>query len=884
MCASIRKQICLATVGVLCSLGTPLTYAQGQSQGRQQARAVRVDTGVVRVDGSLTESVWRDAPPVTEFTQLQPVEGAPASDRMEVRFVFDDSALYVGARMYSSGPVQAPLSRRDDAGQAEALEIELDTYLDRRTAYSFGVTAAGVRLDHFHPNDSEDRIQTDFEPVWQARTVITEVGWTAELWIPFSQLRFNTRDQNIWGLNIRRYIPSTEEEVYWALVESTQSGWASRFGDLVGIDDIVPPLRLEVVPYVAGSSRVSSERNSGNPFDDGTTMVGRTGADVKYGIGSNLTLDVAVNPDFGQIDADPADVNLTVFETFFRERRPFFVEGSNVLRAGTSNYYYSRRIGARPMGPASGDYVDYPDTTTILGAAKLTGRLSSGTSVGFLAAVTDDETARISNAGRETEIGVTPKTVWGLARIIQEFGDQGSTVGAHMTTVHRDLEQSDPLAMLLSRNAVTVGGDTTIRFADRSYEVRANAGLTHVDGEPEAIAGYQRRNGHLFHRVDQDNIRFDGTRRSMDGAQITASVNKIAGRHWLWGYRTMIESPAFEPMDFGMLNFAGDIEGGPTLTYRETIPGRFLRAYSVSIGLNTYTYFDADLGSRHGIRSRNEATFLNFWRTSFNVTRFSRGQDPQRTRGGPSMGVPRGWSVNWNLENRAGAETQWSGSVNYESNELGDYTTRYGVSLSVRPAASLQLSVEPEYRNGQGTRATIRGSINRQYLTSLPGGRAASYGRRYVFGFPDRTEVALPLRASYTFKPDLTLDVYAEPFASSGRYQYFGELLGARQRELRVYGTDGTTIERLPDGRSVVTDGADHFTLKNYEFNIRSFRSNVVLRWEWKPGSVLFLVWQQDRSSETARGDHVGVGDLFGSLSAPGDNIFAVKTSFWFSR
>jgi hypothetical protein len=868
--------------GVVCVLPTS-TFAQSLDQ-RPQVQVVRIDSGTIRVDGTLGDAVWNLATPATQFTQREPNEGTLARDRMEVRFLYDDGALYVGARMHSSQPVQASLSRRDDPGQAEFFAIALDTYLDRRTAYGFGVTAAGVRVDVFFPTDNQDRVETDFDPVWEARTVVTEGGWTAEFRIPFSQLRFNSRDENVWGLNIMRYIPSAEEEVYWSLVERTQSGWASRFGDLRGLDEITPPLRLEVLPYLAGSSRISSERDSGNPFDDGTASSGRTGADVKYGIGSNLTLDVAVNPDFGQIDADPADVNLTVFETFFTERRPFFLEGSNVLRAGTGNYYYSRRIGARPTGPASGDYVDYPETTTILGAAKLTGRLPSGTSVGFLTAVTDDETARLFSDGRQSEVGVAPRTIWGLARVIQEFGDQGSTVGAHLTSVHRDFEETDPLALLQSRNAVTLGGDTNIRFADRTYEVRANVGLTHIDGEPEAIAGYQRRNGHLFHRVDQETIRFDETSRSMNGAQITASLNKIAGRHWLWGYRTMIESPAFEPMDFGRLNFAGDIEGGPTLTYRETIPGRFLRSYSTSIGLHTYTYFDADLGSRHSIRNFNRATFLNFWSTSFNVTRFYRGQDPQRTRGGPSMGVPRGWSVSWDLQNRAGAETQWSGFLNYESNELGDYTSRYGVALSVRPATSLQLSAEPQYRNGKGTRATIRGPINRQYLTSLPGGSAASYGRRYVFGFPDRTELALPLRASYTFKPDLTLDVYAEPFASSGRYERFGELVGARLPGLRVYGTDGTRITRLPDGRSAVTDGDQEFVLPNYEFNIRSFRSNVVLRWEWRPGSFLYAVWQQNRDSRLSEGQHVGLSDLFGSLSASGDNIFAIKTSFWFSR
>ena len=321
-------------------------------------------TTPIRIDGRLDDAAWLSAEPVTDFIQKEPVEGAAPTDRMEVRFVYDETALYVGARMFSSGPIQAPLSRRDDGEQVESIEIELDTFLDRRTAYSFGVTAAGVRLDHFHPTDNERDEDLEYDPVWQARTARTGDGWTAELWLPFAQLRFNARVEHVWGLNIKRHLPSLDEENYWALVGRTESGWASRFGELRGIRDVSPRRRLEIVPYMAGSSIVTGDRDLANPFDDGKNLGGRIGADVKLGIGPNLTLDVAVNPDFGQIDADPAEVNLTAFETIFPELRPFFLEGNNVLTAGTGNFYYSRRIGARPDGSASGDFVDFPNTTT----------------------------------------------------------------------------------------------------------------------------------------------------------------------------------------------------------------------------------------------------------------------------------------------------------------------------------------------------------------------------------------------------------------------------------------------------------------------------------------------------------------------------------------
>ena len=850
----------------------------------KRAEAFRVPRGAVRVDGRLDEALWATAVPITDFIQREPDEGALPTDRVEVRFVYDDSALYVGARMLSSGPVQAPLGRRDNDEQVEYLQIELDTYRDRRTAYMFGVTAAGARLDHYHPTDNETDADWEYDPVWQARTAVTDSGWTAELWIPFSQLRFNAGAEQVWGLNVKRYVPSRDEENYWALVGRTESGWASRFGELGGVRDLSQPGRVELLPYVAGSTRVTGDRDLSDPFDDGKNLTGRVGADLKYGLGSNLTLDVTVNPDFGQIDADPAEVNLTVFETIFPERRPFFLEGNNVLTAGTGNYYYSRRIGARPTGPAAGDFVDYPSTTTILTAAKLTGRLASGTSIGLLGAVTDDEFARTSIGDQVSDVRVTPRTTWGVARIIQEIGDQGSTVGAHLTAMHRGMSSDDPLAALLSRNAITFGADTRLRFNNGGYEAQFNVGLTHIDGEETAIAGFQRRNSHLLQRIDQPTIRFDPTRRSMDGAQIRGSLNKIAGRHWLWRASLMIESPEFEPSDFGRLNFAGDVDARYRLTYRETVPGRVFRAYSFAGQISSYNYFDRDLGIRYNLTGDSSFTFLNFWRTNFDVTRYFRGQDAQLTRGGPVMGVPLGWNANWSLRGRASSETQWSVMTGYQSNELGDYTWRFRGGVSIRPSPSLQLSVEPDYRNERGTRGTFSGPINRQYLTTLPGGRPEVFGQRYIFGLPDNTQLSMQLRASYTFKPDMTLDVYAEPFASSGRYDRFGETLAARDPRLRIYGTDGTTIERLADGRSVITDGDESFILQNYEFNVRSFRSNVVLRWEWRPGSTLFVVWQQNRESRVPDGPHVSLGDLFESFSASGDNILAVKMTLWMSR
>ena len=352
--------------------------AAAQDRERKRATATRAPEGAIRMDGRLDEMVWRQAAPLDGFVQKEPVEGQPPTDDLDVRFVYDSGALYVGARMASSAQIQAPLGRRDDVEQAEHLLVSLDTYLDRRTASTFGVTAIGARLDHYYASDNDFDDDDTFNPVWQAQTSVDERGWTAEMRIPFSQLRFNQRSPQIWGVNVRRWIPSLNEEVFWSPIRRTDERWASLFGDLHGID-VQPRQRVELLPYVTSNARLIGNRDAADPFDGGANLGAGAGADVKLGIGSNLTLEATVNPDFGQVEADPAEVNLSAFEIFFDERRPFFVEGANLLTGNVvEDYFYSRRIGAPPQGGASAEFVDFPRTTTILGAAKLTGRLASG--------------------------------------------------------------------------------------------------------------------------------------------------------------------------------------------------------------------------------------------------------------------------------------------------------------------------------------------------------------------------------------------------------------------------------------------------------------------------------------------------------------------------
>jgi hypothetical protein len=320
-----------------------------------------------------------------------------------------------------------------------------------------------------------------------------------------------------------------------------------------------------------------------------------------------------------------------------------------------------------------------------------------------------------------SSVQVAPRTAWGVGRVIQEIG-RDSTVGAHLTLVHRDMSERDALAAVLTRNAVTTGFDTRVRFDDRTYEAALSVGLTYVDGEPAAIERVQRASGHYLQRIDQPTIRLDPTRRTLGGTQINGSFNKIAGRHWLWGSNVMIESPEFETLDFGRLNYAGDYTANPRITYRETRPGRIFRSYSFSANVNNYWYFDSDLGVRHTPGASANLTFLNFWSASVTVNQYLRGQDAQLTRGGPAMQTPRGTSVSASLRNSGGATTRWNGNVSLRTNEFGDRALSFNGSVSARPSPSLQFSVAPEYVVENGP-TSFSGPINRQYVTTLAGGR-----------------------------------------------------------------------------------------------------------------------------------------------------------------
>ncbi|MBV9108784.1 MAG: carbohydrate binding family 9 domain-containing protein [Gemmatimonadetes bacterium] len=835
------------------------------------ASAARIAGRAPVVDGRLDDAAWGAAPVITGFWQKEPKEGMPATERTEVRVLYDDRALYVGARMLSSDParIRAPVSRRDATEAAEFIAVSLDTYHDRRTAYTFAVTAAGTRGDVYHPRDSDDG-DTAFDPVWEAKVARDSAGWTAEMRIPLSQLRFTPGESQTWGMNLRRWIPQKEEDDYWVLVPKSVSAWASRFGELGGITGIHPERRVELSPYVATGASFSQGVDTADPFHSPREETVRTGADVKVGLGSNLTLDATVNPDFGQVEADPAEVNLSAFETFFSEKRPFFIEGSDLLSGGGAQYFYSRRIGAAPHGPAIADFVDRPSNTTILGAAKLTGRLPTGLSVGVLGAATAREVARTfdATAGTFGRVEVEPPAGYGVVRLQQELGKSGSTAGIILTGVHRDVAGDSPLAAVLDRDALAGAADWDLRLGKGTYEVSGSVGFSHVAGDSLAIRRLQRSSARYLQRPDADYVTYDPSRTTLSGYTATFAAQKISGRHWLWTAGAEMRSPGFELNDAGAMSSADYRTLYGELRYRETTPRGALRKWAVFL-TPQMQWNGGGVMTDQELWLDGQVTWKNFWRSSFTAFRIFPAQSQTLTRGGPLAGTQGSTAVIGLLQNSASATFQWRGRIYYGMADDHAVTERLSGGISVRPGPRWQLSVEPNF---------LRYTPTRQYVATFDDGPAATFGRSYVFAAMQRSELFADLRLTYLFTPDLSLEVYAEPFASSGRYHDFGELPAAGAHELRAL--DGDTTRVVRHGSSTeVRLGAQSRTVD--DFNVRSFRSNAVLRWEWRPGSTLYLVWQQDRSGDRTRIAPVAPRSLLETLDTPGDNFLALKVTYW---
>ncbi|MGH9371154.1 MAG: DUF5916 domain-containing protein, partial [Vicinamibacterales bacterium] len=810
-------------------------------------------TAPIVLDGRLEDEVWLRAPAATEFTQRDPDEGKPATERTELRVAYDDGALFVGVRLLDREParIARQLARRDTDAEADAFRLFLDPHHDHLTGVSFSVTAAGVQSDSTVYNDSWQ--DGSWDAVWESAVRIDESGWTLEMRIPYSQLRFPSADRHTFGINAVRYIQRKNERAWLVHVPKTESGLASRFGHLEGLAGISPQRTVELLPYVVSRGEFVAPSAANDPFNDGTRVFGGVGVDLKYRMSSNLSLDGTINPDFGQVEVDPAVVNLTAFETFFEEKRPFFIEGANIFsnfgRTGANNFwgfnrsepqlFYSRRIGRSPQGPAEGDFVDRPTSSTILGAAKLTGKTRNGWSIGVLDAVTGRERAHMVTNGSREETEVEPLSNYFVGRVQREIGRRAA-FGLLGTAVNRDL-RAPMLRDRLAAQAYVAGLDGHYFFdTRRDWVVSGGFAGSYLAGSAEAMSELQQASQRYFQRPDASHLELDPARTRLSGWTGNVSLNRQSGVHGvnaaLWAV-----SPGFESGDAGF-HFNGD-RGGMHVAYqwRNPNPNRFSRERFVGVA-KWYTWNFARELQGDGIHAFSNIQFRNYWTVFGNGFLFRGVQDDRATRGGPSMASPSARGIFAGLESDGRKRISIGANANVEDNEFGGSSFNAGLNVRYRPAASLEVSSGPSYGRTH--------SLAQYVDTFADPAASGTFGSRYVFATLNQRELSLQTRVNYVLSPKMSLQVYLQPLVSVGGYTTFKELARPRTFEFVRFGRDRGTLAYDPtERRYTVTpgDGGAAFGFDDPDFNFKSLRLNAIFRWEWRPGSTMYLVWTEQR-------------------------------------
>ena len=844
------------------------------------------------VDGRLTDESWSRATPVSGFTQQDPDEGRPATEQTEVRMLYDDDALYVAARMFDHEPamVARRLSKRDEEPDADRISLYLDTMHDHQTGFVFRVSASGVQRDQIVYNDT----WTDqtWDGVWDSAVSTDAQGWCAEIRIPLSQLRFADTDRQTWGVNVERFIRRRNETNWLELVPKNQNGLASRMAHFTGIDGMRPKRHLELLPYTAARGEFIAPDEAGNPFNDGSRMAAAGGLDLKFGITSNLTLNAAINPDFGQVEVDPAVVNLSAFETFFEEKRPFFLEGSQIFgnfgQGGSNSFwgfnssdpslFYSRRIGRSPHLSADGDFVDAPGATTILGATKLTGKTSGGWSIGLLEAVTGRESARVMSGGLGSRAAVEPLTNYAVVRLKRDIGRRAGA-GFLLTAVNRRLDSPDLRSDLVDQ-AYVVGGDGYF-FFDKSLDwvTTGKFAVSRVGGAASAIEIAQRAAQRYFQRPDAPQVSIDPGRRSLSGFSGRVNLNRNSGlvqvNAALWGV-----SPGFESNDLGF-HGTGDRAGAHgVLFWRNVTPGRLLRSRSSWVAKFWVWNFNRELQA-DGVSGNVYFQFLNYWNVRGGGNHRRHTQDDRLTRGGPSAGAPRAafWNVNFNTDSRKWLSVNAFADAN--SSEAGGWNRNMGVNFSLKPSSQLTITAGPQYNASYSVA---------QYVKSVDDPTAIdTFGRRYVFGGIDQKQLTLTTRVSVIFSPRHSLQIFAQPLLATGRYANFKELARPRTYDFLEYGRPGhpLTYDASSETYTADPDGsgsAPPLTFDNPDFNFKSLRLSAVFRWELKPGSALYVVWTRQQEDSAHPGDFSFARDARALFAAPGDDVVLVKLAYWIGR
>jgi hypothetical protein len=866
-----------------------LAGQNGNIGSERTVHAVR-SSSRIELDGVLNDEAWITAPFESGFTQRDPIEGSPPTERTELRVAYDDSAIYFGVRLFDGEPekIVRQLSRRDNYSDADYFTIQLSPYHDRLTGAIFEISAAGVQRDASISND----VSTDYswEGVWESAVRVDDQGWCAELRIPFSQLRFPGAQHQVWGINALRFIHRKNESVWMRMVPKNESGTASRMIDLNGIDGLEPRPHLDLMPYFVGRSEFVEPSSRNNPFNDGSRHFGAIGLDIKYGLSSNFILDATVNPDFGQVEVDPAVVNLSAFETFFQEKRPFFLEGANIFnnfgRIGSNsswgfnrqepNLFYTRRIGRFPQGSASGDFVDHPSGTTILGAGKLTGKTRNGWTLGLVEAVTGREYARVVKNDQRSRVEVEPLTNYVVGRVLKDKDRYG--FGLLTTGVERDLTLP-ALHNLLPKRAYVAGGDGYVYLdSDKEWVVHGKLSGSWVKGSAAAIERLQRSSQHYFQRPDAPQVRLRPDATSMQGWTGSINLNRQRGNITL-NSAVWAVSPGFESNDLGFQT-GGDVGGMHATTFwRKPNPDRWTRSRYFWIG-KWWTWNFARQVTGNGLQGEAGFTTMNYWSFWVSTGTNWKVQDDRLTRGGPSsLGTGGGFfATGFNSDSRKRVSLNTNG--NYGWNNSGGWNANGNVGVNFKPLSSLTVSTGPNISRSRGVA---------QYVKSVTDATAThTHGGRYVFADIDQFQVSMQTRINWILSPKMSLQVYAQPLISVGDYWDFKELGRPKTFSFSRYGYDiGEIAADAKREYTVDPDGAgpaSSFNFTNPDFNFKSLRVNAIFRWEWRLGSTLYFVWTENRQDSADPGQFSAGRDVRRLFTAKPNDIFLVRLAYWFSR
>lgn len=837
------------------------------------------------IDGILDDLSWNRVAWENGFTESRPDENTPPSNQTRFKITYDQKYIYVGIHCMDDEPgkIVKRLSRRDGF-DGDWVGIFIDSYHDKRTAFGFIVSAAGVKSDVFESNNGGNEDES-WNPIWYTKTHIDADGWTAEMKIPLSQLKFGKSQEQVWGFEVMRRHFREEERSVWQRLPPDTGGFVSEFGELHGLFNIEPQKQLEIQPYTVGSIK-TYEAEEGNPFRDGNDTKLTVGLDAKIGITNDLTMDLTINPDFGQVEADPSAIALDGFQIFFEEQRPFFVENKNIFdysvsssqagnTFGSDNLFYSRRIGRSPQGypdAMDNEYVDQPENTNILGAAKFSGKTKNGWSIGVLESVTSEKYATIDNNGQRRKETVEPLTNYFVGRLQKDFNDRNSFIGGIVTATHRDrlTEELD----FLHRSAYSGGIDFKHQWNNRDWYVGGNMVWSHVKGSEEAIQNTQESIAHLFQRAGADYVEVDPERTSLSGTGGNLQLGKIGNGNWKFETGATWRSPELELNDIGFQRRADDIRHYTWIGYQTLKPDNTFR----KVGINYNHWSVWDFGGNHNSLMFNTNSWQNWknnWFSNIGANYEPISYSNFALRGGPRLRESPQMSF-WNgisMDERKKLRFDFFQNGNRAvDNSFSSYAVEFGVVY--QPINALRISASPEY------------GINKnklQYIDNLE----VNGTTRYLNGTVDQRTLSMSFRLNYTINPNLTIQYWGQPFISRGRYTDFKEVSDPLAKDFnnRISQFSDAQVSLMNDVYSVDDnlDGTTDFSFDNPDFSFVQFRSNLVVRWEYTPGSEIYLVWSQDLS-QTGNPQEMLFQDLQDTVfnKEKPQNIFLIKATYRF--